>query len=696
MIAEAPRYLIRCRWCHSGASPRHGARSPSWLSGSSIVKRGVVSALLLVASTALIQAADLVTSPARSPWEGFYAGAHVGDTFAGSTFSPNSLSGSGGATVVGEDGQYGPVLAGFQLGANHVTPTGLLIGVEGDFSFPDTLRSQRLLDLPDGGSIVDDNVEIFGSLRGRVGRVFGDWLVYGTGGVAYDHDRVTDSRGDNVYFTRPGWTAGAGVEAFLTSKLSAKFEYAFFDYARVGTYLPIVGAHYQSDLSFQTLRFGLNYHFDDRAFTEGASHGVLSETTLRNLSIHAQSTIIAQANAPFAAAYSGINSLSTGFQARETFSVTGFFGYRAFEGTEFYFNPEPFQGFGLSNTHGLAGFSNLEAQKAGSDFPHTNTSRLFLRQIIGLGGEREDLPDGPNQVEEAVDVSRVTFTFGKLSVPDIFDNNAYAHDGRVGFMNWSFNDASAFDFAADQRGYTYGTALELNQKDCAVRAGYFLLPDVPNGINFDTRVIERGQSLLEFQHGYTLLGSTGILRLTGWESQCYCGSFAATLSNPFLSDPLTDGGSPNVAATRKTRSEYGIVGNLEQTVSKDLGLFARISYRSGQTEITSWTDADEGVSVGGVLRGTSWGRPDDAVGFALGVNGLSGSYQRYLGAGGLGINIGDGRLDYRPEQIFETYYSVALSAQTALTFDYQFIANPADNYMRGPVSIGAVRLHFAL
>ena len=68
-----------------------------------------------------------------------------------------------------------------------------------------------------------------------------------------------------------------------------------------------------------------------------------------NWSIHAQSTVIGQSNAPFPAAYSGTNSLFPGYQVRETFRVTGFLGERAFEGTAFYFNPEPFQGFGQRN-----------------------------------------------------------------------------------------------------------------------------------------------------------------------------------------------------------------------------------------------------------------------------------------------------------------------------------------------------------
>jgi high affinity Mn2+ porin len=128
-------------------------------------------------------------------------------------------------------------------------------------------------------------------------------------------------------------------------------------------------------------------------------------------------------------------------------------------------------------------------------------------------------------------------------------------------------------------------------------------------------------------------------------------------------------------------------------VSDDLGLFARLSWRSGQTEIVAWTDIDESISIGGVLKGTGWGRPTDRVGLAGVVSGLSGNYQSFLRIGGLGINIGDGALNYRPESIVETYYSVGLTNWAALTFDYQFFANPAHNFVRGPVSIGAVRLH---
>ena len=91
---------------------------------------------------------------------------------------------------------------------------------------------------------------------------------------------------------------------------------------------------------------------------------------------------IGQGNPPFPAAYTGENSLFPFYQMRETFSLDGYLGYKAFEGTEFYFQSGAFQGFGLSVTHGLAAFPNDEAQKAGFDFPHYNTARLFLAPYL--------------------------------------------------------------------------------------------------------------------------------------------------------------------------------------------------------------------------------------------------------------------------------------------------------------------------
>ena len=149
----------------------------------------------------------------------------------------------------------------------------------------------------------------------------------------------------------------------------------------------------------------------------------------------------------------------------------------------------------------------------------------------------------------------------------------------------------------------------------------------------------------------------------------------------------------DIEQTRRTRTKYGFAVNLEQAVTRDLGLFARASWNNGKTEIIAFTDIDASVSGGAVLRGASWGRPLDRIGIAGAVNGISKDHRDFLAAGGLGVLIGDGRLDYSTERIIETFYTFGLSPAAGLTLDYQFVQHPAYNIARGPVSIFAARLH---
>ena len=74
------------------------------------------------------------------------------------------------------------------------------------------------------------------------------------------------------------------------------------------------------------------------------------------------------------------------------------------------------------------------------------------------------------------------------------------------------------------------------------------------------------------------------------------------------------------------------------------------------------------------------------------INGITGQHEAFLNAGGLGILVGDGKLpNPGTERIVEMYYSLPVSSWR-LTFDYQFIDNPAYNQDRGPVSVIATRL----
>jgi high affinity Mn2+ porin len=240
----------------------------------------------------------------------------------------------------------------------------------------------------------------------------------------------------------------------------------------------------------------------------------------------------------------------------------------------------------------------------------------------------------------------------------------------------------------DKISYTWGAAAELNQKYWAFRAGYFLVPVVSNVNNFDTHIPERGEYISELELRYSLFSQPGKLRLMGWANIANAGSYSDALDLP-----VTTPNYPDITLTRQVRTNYGFVANLEQAITSDLGVFSRATWSPGLVEIIGWTDCDKSLSFGTVLKGNAWGRPDDKIGVAGVVEGLSPEARAYFAAGGMGILIGDGQLNYRPEQILEAYYAYSLNKWATLAFDYQFIVNPGYNADRGPVSIFSGRLH---
>jgi high affinity Mn2+ porin len=251
--------------------------------------------------------------------------------------------------------------------------------------------------------------------------------------------------------------------------------------------------------------------------------------------------------------------------------------------------------------------------------------------------------------------------------------------------------AGAFDYSADKVGLTWGATAEFNQKNWAVRAGYFLIGDKPNSNNFDTEVFKRGGYIAEGEARYTLMSRPGKLRVLGWFNSALAGSYRGAIelaaANPALD--INDA----VIATRERRIKYGYGVNVEQSITDDLGLFGRWSWNDGRSEIVAFTDIDASLSFGASLKGTAWGRTDDTIGVGSAINALSRDHRDYLAAGGLGILVGDGRLNYRQEKIVEAYYAFALAKDVKITADYQFLQNPAYNADRGPVHIFTGRFH---
>ncbi len=75
------------------------------------------------------------------------------------------------------------------------------------------------------------------------------------------------------------------------------------------------------------------------------------------------------------------------------------------------------------------------------------------------------------------------------------------------------------------------------------------------------------------------------------------------------------------------------------------------------------------------------------------TNAIKRDHQAYLRMGGLGFLLGDGKLNYAREDIFEGYYNVHAWRGVYYAFDEQVVAHPGYNRDRGPVMVETVRMH---
>jgi high affinity Mn2+ porin len=664
-------------------------------------------------------AADMPVKAPPSPaamaydWTGLYVGGHIGYAAGSSHWSAMPTGAAGPAqsgsldlfnAFNGFDGM-GSYFEGFQAGYNYMLPSRWLLGVEADVSFPSTIAgSSTLSSAASGMASYAETVEFSGTLRGRIGYAPNlgatHWLFYATGGFAWSYDQFTRTQiagtpaggtavpgqVENLFVVpRVGGVAGAGVELALPSNWTARLEYLFTDYGNRSVTFPAGAQRFNSDLNVSELRFGLNYKLngDPNAGNAGIAPPV---PEFDNFAIHGQTTVLSQYVFPFRNPYSGQNSLAPN-QGRETWDATAYLGMRLWQGAEVWVNPEIDQGFGLSSTLGVAGFPSGEAYKVGASVPYARVPRYFVRQTIDLGGDTQKVDGAANQFSGSQTANRLVFTVGKFAVTDIFDTNKYAHDPRSDFMNWALIDTGTFDYASDAWGFTYGATAEWYQGDWTVRGGLFDLSVVPNDVELDPHFAQF-QWVGEIERRYDLWGQPGKVALTGFLSRGRMGTFSDAIAFA-----AATGGVPQTSAVRQYTSRAGLSFNLEQQITADLGVFARAGFANGNIEPYEFSDIDRTAAAGLSLAGKSWGRPDDTVGLAGVINGITSVHQAYLNAGGLGILVGDGMLPHpAPEQIIEAYYQLPVSF-LKLTLDYQFIVNPAYNSDRGPASVVSARLH---
>jgi hypothetical protein len=407
-----------------------------------------------------------------------------------------------------------------------------------------------------------------------------------------------------------------------------------------------------------------------------------------------QINVINQFHGRFHSPYSGPNSLRAEPEDRTSVVATLFAGLRVTPITELLVDLESAGGGGVSDALGLAGFTNLDVVRNPTLGAAPYLARAELHQIVPLGARREPAERGPRNGFAELPARRLELSAGKLSSADFFDLSGPASDSHRQFMNWTVDNNGAWDYAADTRGYTLGAVLGYHDGPWTVRFGELAMPKVANGIDYDPDVLyARGENLEGQLAQRWLPGRAGSLRLLLYLNHARMGSYDEA-TRAFLDghDPR-----PDITAHRaRGRTKYGFALGAEQELTASLRGFLRLGWNDGANESFAYTEVDDTVELGGDLAGRAWCRPEDRVGLALVTNGLSAPHRRYLELGGLGFLLGDGALHSGRETIIESYYTASVWRGISVAADLQLVVNPGYNQDRGPVAVGALRLHLEL
>jgi hypothetical protein len=411
----------------------------------------------------------------------------------------------------------------------------------------------------------------------------------------------------------------------------------------------------------------------------------------------AQYTFIEQWQSPLQSPYAGVHSLLPEGDQQPTHTIGAYTGWAPCTWGQVYLDVEKFMGAGVSGATGLGGLTNGDVVRAGTVGLKKEfyIARLYARFMVPLGGETARVERGQDQVAGVEATRRLEFKAGWLSAADDFDHNRYSGSTRTQFLNWSLWQNTAWDYAADTRGYTYGFVLGYISPQWSLKYGMYRMPTVANGQTLESLKRAREQNLELTLSPATL---TTIVRLLAYLNTARLGDYQQALAIA-----AAGGTVPDVAATGADgRHKFGFGLNLEQPLADDgnTGVFMRLGWNDGHTESFAFTEVDRLVSLGAQLSGVHWRRGEDYLGVGLVAGGLSSPHSDYLAAGGSGFLLGDGRLNYAHEQILETYYRAGWSwtlgpapLRLQLSPDFQYVQNPGFNRDRGPVRFYAVRLH---
>ena len=411
--------------------------------------------------------------------------------------------------------------------------------------------------------------------------------------------------------------------------------------------------------------------------------------------ISGQANSIFQLHGNFHSPYQGRNSFTAPFEYKASEVGTLYLGYQLNKNpryeTDAIYDEENTGGRGLSQALGLAGFTNLDVVRNPNLGPVPYIARVQLHQTIGFTEETVPQQRTFLALATQVPVRRFDLRVGKFTLPDMLDVNSVLSDSHLQFMNWTVDNNGAWDYAADTRGYTYGVALEYDDRNWSLRYALGLMPTVANGITLDWALRRAHGQNMELEIRKSLLpGRDGAIRLLAYGNNAHMGDYREAVIH-YL-DGLTP--TPEITSVEKYGAlKYGFGLNVEQDVTPNFRVAGRFGWNEGQHESFAYTEVDQTFLFGADYAGSRWHRRLDKVGVAFVTNAIKKDHQNYLRLGGLGFLLGDGNLDYAREDILEAYYNVHAWRGLYYAVDYQNIQHPGYNQDRGPINVESFRLH---
>ncbi len=241
--------------------------------------------------------------------------------------------------------------------------------------------------------------------------------------------------------------------------------------------------------------------------------------------------------------------------------------------------------------------------------PRGNVARVFVKHMVGLGGEQETVEDGPNQLAGKQDISvsrssRQGFGDRFLRGQQLLPRSA----PRLPQLEIC-TAAAPTTSQWTKVGYTWGAYAELNQRHWAIRAGYFLLPTSSNQ-NHSTPIIPRaGHTSPNLNCAIRCGRSPGKLRLLAYVNPRHCRRLRRCGRIASRQRELSGHHADRACSQQPGRRHQHRAGR--QPAARRI---FRASIGGGQTEKLGWTDVDASVSIGAVLKGDAWGRPKDRIG----------------------------------------------------------------------------------